>query len=616
MDSTLDSFTDVIRCHQAGVFAVAYGVTGDRGLSEDVTQETFVVAWRDRASLRDEAKLPQWLRGIARNLALNARGKAGPVAEVRGEIASADPRDEAVADEEARMTWDALRELPESYREALILYYWEDRSARDVATALEISEAAVQQRLSRGRALLREEVLRRVEGALRRGRPGAALTAAIIAAIAAGATSTAQAAPVAATTPTKVTAAPVRFARHILLGAGALVLAIAVAVVLAIGGRSSDEQRVAARTSTESSLVARTPAEAGSGNRSLATGATSAITSTSTSAAADGEPSEDLAGMYYVIRIDGWGMLPRELYTATERCFVPELVGAPAALKITVKDRSIASADVSPTAAAWPERIMLLGDDRKPLTQADARTRIAEKKDLITARGWAKAGGPGFSPPDDGLPVSEFLTACVTANLVGQRVDVQDGVQTVTLTGEKVVPKKPDRAGYADLDVAHGATRGPNDAKVTIVAFVGLEDRFSKAAIKSLDEVLAKYPRDVRVVVKPVTLRPDGENLAGEAVLAANAQGALWPMLERVSGQHAPTLEQLVAIAGELGLDAARVRTKLTQHAYRDELQLLQDQRTTMEVTALPSCLVNGKRVHGAVGTDTFVMAVEEALAL
>jgi RNA polymerase sigma-70 factor (ECF subfamily) len=115
METNLESFTDVIRQHQASVFAVAYGVTGDRALSEDVVQETFVVAWRDRGALRDPAKLPQWLRGIARNLARQARGKAGPIAEGPiAEGAALDPRDESIADEEVRMTWAALRELPET----------------------------------------------------------------------------------------------------------------------------------------------------------------------------------------------------------------------------------------------------------------------------------------------------------------------------------------------------------------------------------------------------------------------------------------------------------------------------------------------------------------------
>lgn len=45
-DTALASFTDVVRANQASVYAVAFGVTGDRALSQDVMQETFVVMAR------------------------------------------------------------------------------------------------------------------------------------------------------------------------------------------------------------------------------------------------------------------------------------------------------------------------------------------------------------------------------------------------------------------------------------------------------------------------------------------------------------------------------------------------------------------------------------------
>lgn len=44
--------------------AVAYGVTGDRSLSEDVAQDTFLAAWRGWRALRDPARLRGWLHGM------------------------------------------------------------------------------------------------------------------------------------------------------------------------------------------------------------------------------------------------------------------------------------------------------------------------------------------------------------------------------------------------------------------------------------------------------------------------------------------------------------------------------------------------------------------------
>lgn len=79
---SLEQFADLVRRYQSGVCAAAYGVTGDRALSEDIAQETFVTAWRSLSTLRDPSKLREWLRGIARNLARKAKRKIAPVEEL------------------------------------------------------------------------------------------------------------------------------------------------------------------------------------------------------------------------------------------------------------------------------------------------------------------------------------------------------------------------------------------------------------------------------------------------------------------------------------------------------------------------------------------------------
>ena len=58
--------------------------------------------------------------------------------------------------------------MPATYREPMVLFYREEQSIAEVAMQLELSEDAVKQRLSRGRALLREEMAAVVESALTR----------------------------------------------------------------------------------------------------------------------------------------------------------------------------------------------------------------------------------------------------------------------------------------------------------------------------------------------------------------------------------------------------------------------------------------------------------------
>src|SRR5947208_10195948 len=182
------AFEVLVRRYQSLVCSVAYSACGNLALSEDVAQETFWTAWRQRAALEQPDRLKAWLCGIARNLAKDARRKASrPVESAATQDAltglSADepgPAEEAVSREEESLVWQALERIPEAYREPLILFYRGDRSVAEVAGALALSEDAVKQRLSRGRGMLREQVAELVEGGLRRSRPGRRFTVVVM----------------------------------------------------------------------------------------------------------------------------------------------------------------------------------------------------------------------------------------------------------------------------------------------------------------------------------------------------------------------------------------------------------------------------------------------------
>src|SRR6516162_2460243 len=187
------AFEVLVGRYQSLVCSVAYSACGNLALSEDVAQETFWAAWRQRASLEQPDRLKAWLCGIARNLAKNARRKAQRPVEsalapdVLTELPTdlPGPSEEAVSREEESLVWQALERIPEAYREPLILFYREDHSVAEVAGALSLSEDAVKQRLSRGRGMLRERVAELVEGGLRRSRPGRRFTVTVMAGLAA-----------------------------------------------------------------------------------------------------------------------------------------------------------------------------------------------------------------------------------------------------------------------------------------------------------------------------------------------------------------------------------------------------------------------------------------------
>ncbi|MCF3648946.1 RNA polymerase sigma factor [Synoicihabitans lomoniglobus] len=186
------AFGPIVERHQRLLCSLAYSATGQLSQSEDLAQETFVEAWRQLPKLREPEKLRSWLCGILRNKVFRLRRVDG-----REPSRQADPLDTAeelesdipstpdatIEKEEQAIMWSALERVPETYREPLILYYREHRSVEHVAVALDLSEDAVKQRLSRGRKILQEQVLSFVEGALARSTPGKLFTIGVLAAL-------------------------------------------------------------------------------------------------------------------------------------------------------------------------------------------------------------------------------------------------------------------------------------------------------------------------------------------------------------------------------------------------------------------------------------------------
>jgi len=187
-----DAFGKIVSRYQSLICSLAYSATGNLGQSEDLAQETFITAWRHLRRLREQNKLRAWLCGIARNRINYSlrRGSHEPLRaaeplEAAQELPSHDPlpRDQTISKEEESILWRSLEHIPEIYREPLVLFYRKQQSIESVAIALELSQDAVKQRLSRGRKLLAEEVTAFVEGALQRTTPGNAFTVGVLASL-------------------------------------------------------------------------------------------------------------------------------------------------------------------------------------------------------------------------------------------------------------------------------------------------------------------------------------------------------------------------------------------------------------------------------------------------
>ena len=136
LDGDREAFGQIVRRYQGLVSGVTFGMTGDLQQSEDLAQETFVAAWQNQQELRDPAKLPAWLCGIARNLSRNWLRRTENERRTRSAASLEDMPDELPdftmhrhpaarleREEQAALLWATLAQIPELYREPLVMFY-------------------------------------------------------------------------------------------------------------------------------------------------------------------------------------------------------------------------------------------------------------------------------------------------------------------------------------------------------------------------------------------------------------------------------------------------------------------------------------------------------------
>lgn len=153
------------------VAAAAYALLSDAEAARDVAQESFLEAARGISLLRERDKFANWVYGIARRKAIYVlrRRKLHQSAllikqeQARAEPDKSDPRLPIVSTERRDVVRRALSRLPEIYREVLILRYMDGRSAEEITSILDLSTAAVEKRLARAKALLREHLRKWIE---------------------------------------------------------------------------------------------------------------------------------------------------------------------------------------------------------------------------------------------------------------------------------------------------------------------------------------------------------------------------------------------------------------------------------------------------------------------
>jgi Na+/H+ antiporter NhaA/protein-disulfide isomerase len=167
------------------------------------------------------------------------------------------------------------------------------------------------------------------------------------------------------------------------------------------------------------------------------------------------------------------------------------------------------------------------------------------------------------------------------------------------------------------IDPERDHVRGPDDAPVTLLEYGDFECPYCGQAEAAIRELLRDVG-DVRYVWRHLPLNDvhPHAGLAAVASEAAAAQGAFWPMHDLLlDRQGALTRRDLIAYAGELGLDVDRFAEALERHAGAARIAEDVDGADLSNVSGTPTFFVNGRRHYGAYDIATLTQAVKAARA-
>lgn len=161
----IQAFNKLVERWQHRIHRVAYRYFASHDEAREITQKTFIRAYKKLNTLEEADKFPSWIYRIANNLCLDETKRAGrrrsaPLESVKNELltksVATDPERSLEKSELGKILQMALNRLPEEQRIVVILKEYEDLKFREIAEILEAPENTVKSRMYYGLKKLKE----------------------------------------------------------------------------------------------------------------------------------------------------------------------------------------------------------------------------------------------------------------------------------------------------------------------------------------------------------------------------------------------------------------------------------------------------------------------------
>ncbi len=152
------SYGVLVRDYTGFVYTMAFRMTGDHHLAEDLCQEIFLKAWMNLGKLKKPEAFPGWLATIGRRICLGAiekRNRKKEVAEAEAEPAGVPPVMPASFGSARALLEEAVARLSLQERQLITLSYFEGLSSAEVARIMDLEPGTVRVCLMRAREKLR-----------------------------------------------------------------------------------------------------------------------------------------------------------------------------------------------------------------------------------------------------------------------------------------------------------------------------------------------------------------------------------------------------------------------------------------------------------------------------